>query len=206
MTCAEESIQDLVPAASCVSETTIRAFIRARLRSLTCYSSAEVEFANVPLAKARVLVNCVVRDRLNRAERLLALCQARGIRPFTPVLCQSGGLWAFNAPPVVECNGDLSILDGSHRCYAAHYAGIRDVTMTVVKGCSFTRQASCPHDWDDIEIVPFVMDWTERCTSLDHSLFRPVSSIFGRLGQERLPLNELLTVIRRGADQSAWPR
>lgn len=198
MISAEDSIQDLVPAASCLAEATVLAFIGARLRGLICYSTAKFEIASVSLSKSRVLVNCVVQERLRRAERHLALCQARGIHPFTPVLCQSGGLWAFTAPPVAEYNGNFSILDGSHRSYAAHCAGIRDVTMTVVKGCSFDRQASRAHDWEDIEIVPFVKDWTDRCTNLDRSLFRPVSSIFGRLGQERLPLSELLAVIRRG--------
>jgi hypothetical protein len=190
------SIQDLIPAATCLSERTVIAFIGATIRSVACYSDAEVEIASVPLSRARVLVNCVIRDRLYRARNLLTLYEAAGIPPFAPAFCRSGGLWTLCVPPIVEHNGDLSIVDGSHRSYAAHVDGIRDIAMTVVRGCRLPRQAADAHDWHEIETVPFVAHWTERFTNLDPSLFRPVSLVFRQVGRQGLPIDELLSVIK----------
>jgi hypothetical protein len=167
------------------AEDRLRAFYARELVQIAYYKEAHFRLGPLALERIQVLVNKVIRARLERAQRLLQLYLAAGLRPFEPILVrQAGGTFSLVSPPTAEMRGDDAVvMDGSHRVMAAWQLGLREIVVAQIRARALPPPASDSFDCRDVQVVENVGHWTDRTVGFQPELFRPVPMILDRLSR-----------------------
>lgn len=176
---------DIYAIRNIVDDTDIEKFYETVLKEIAIYQNSRIRITIVPMNRTKLLVNKVIRSRLERAHELLRRYQAAGLTPFEPIAVRRHCEWfSIVSPPATELSEGFSVMDGSHRVVAAHQAGLKKIVVIVIDGLNLPPAASDSYHPDEAIIVPSVTHWVERTVNFRPALFRPVPMALDRLHRQ----------------------
>ncbi len=174
------------------SASNLELFYRTLLRDIAFYDVAKLAIISIPLNQIQLLVNKVIRARVERAEALLHVYLSNGLTPFEPIAIRKGdGKFAVVSPSAAELAGTYLVMDGSHRVVAAKLAGLKEIVCLVIESVNLPPPASDPCATAEVEIVQGVAHWTDRVVNFRPELFRPVPMILDAFNEQLYDLPQM---------------
>jgi pyrimidine deaminase RibD-like protein len=145
--------------------------IEALRKQVPAYHNASIEFVSVKVANLKPLARFLERFKLSRLNQLAILSEDYGA--IFPAVIQ-GSPWAI-IPPVVEetSEGELVILDGTHRVFSALSRGIETIDVLLVRGVTSGLPAT-PLEWDQTSLVADKRQREMRYQNYSEEGFRPI--------------------------------
>jgi hypothetical protein len=141
-------------------------------------SSCRFRLSAVHIGCIHSTARFVNASRLARTEATVDSMLAHQIRPFDPLLLQSGGRTRLVVPPVVELHeSELYLLDGTHRIWVARQRAISPVVVVVVAGVQVPLP-SRPVCWSDMKVRCDHYTTEDNLVQFDRSHFRPLTTSF----------------------------
>ena len=150
-----------------------------RVRSIPQYTFlCDIRLARVQTDSILSLAQFINTRRLLFAEALSAKILTAGIPLFRPVVVRVGHLTRLVVPPVVEEHeGQLVLVDGTHRVWLARYKALPNIEIVVVRGVELPLPSKLV-SWERITQRDDKYTTEENLVAFDRTLFRPVTTTF----------------------------
>jgi pyrimidine deaminase RibD-like protein len=155
-----------------VASIPVENIINALKRQVPAYTNASIELVSFELARLRPLARFLERFKLSRLNQLAVLSEDYGVR-FPAAI--EGSPWAI-IPPIVEetLDGDLVIVDGTHRVFSALNRGVERLDVLLVKGVTERLPATPLGSWDQAQLVMEKRPRDSRYENYSPEQFRPI--------------------------------
>lgn len=144
------------------------------------YRNAHIGFEEVAIDSVRPSTHLLESFKLFRLNQFVAL-RARYDLPDLARI--DGSPWPLISLPVIERlpDGQMVIIDGTHRTYCARARGEFRIHAIVVDNPNFDLPSQPPLGWGRMEILPRKLTRQERYKKFEPSLFRPIRVAFESL-------------------------
>ncbi len=153
--------------------------LTAALRSVAQYRSAGISVQEIDPASTLPMTRNLERFKLARLRELTKLVDVPGFELGAKV---TGSPWSIT-PPVVEktSDGDVVVMDGTHRMYDAIGRGATSMSVMVVEGVDSPLPALPVASWDDVRVHLVKLPRAERYVNYRSEHFRLIRYAFSRL-------------------------
>lgn len=144
------------------------------------YRNAHIDFEEVAIDSVRPATHALESFKLFRLNQFAALWRRYDLPDLALI---EGSPWPLINLPVVERlpDGQMVIIDGTHRTYCARARGESRIHAIVIDNPNFDLPSQPPPGWDHMEILPRKLTRQERYKKFEPSLFRPICAAFESL-------------------------
>jgi pyrimidine deaminase RibD-like protein len=153
--------------------------IAALKANVPAYGGATIELAAAPISKLKPLAKCLERFKLLRLSQLAVLTERHAVR--LPTTIQGSPRAIIH--PVVELTpqGDLVIIDGTHRVYSALSRNLETIEVFLVKNAGTPPPATPLSNWDAVKVTTEKHPRDLRYTDYRQERFRPIRTAVSAL-------------------------
>jgi len=168
------------PGAELVVETiTLEKLQAALTAAVPAYQDASFSVDEVDPMQLRPLTKCLNRFKLFRLQQVEVFLKQIAMQS----ALIRGSPWPICLPIVEEMeNGELVVIDGAHRVFAAISRGAERLMVVRVSNVQEKKLPGTPLDsWDSVRVLPGKVSRTDRYLNYDSAAFRPIAEAFATL-------------------------